>query len=254
VAKTNAGITLTNVPWPIGTAVPIYPRTSDQVLPDLPPTGVPIVLSPVVAAGQTLQIAAQTLEDGQYWAAAPVTPGFRDYRWVGVGLTPEPPVQIPGPPGPQGVAGPAGSALSYFITRFGPNVATAAPGSWRQLPLDPAFPGTLDPAGAFIVHADTLSVECGVAGYYSILFRAEFSNAFDDAIAIRASVGTQANNAEGGATSTGRTQGGVASTLSVATVMALIAGQRINTTAMAGQVANARLRELSIVRLGAITV
>ena len=121
MAKTNAGITLKDVPWPVGSVVMFYPRISDQVLNDLPPTGVPDVFFAFVQPDGTLSIAPQILEDGQYWAAAPVTPGGRDYRWVGFGLTYEPPTQIPGPTGPTGAQGPTGNPQTVDQMRVNVN-------------------------------------------------------------------------------------------------------------------------------------
>jgi hypothetical protein len=77
---TTYPITLTLVPWPIASTVNAYPRVSDQILPDLPPTGVPVVDSAVVAADHSLSF---DLPPGVYWAVAPLTAGQRDYRYVG---------------------------------------------------------------------------------------------------------------------------------------------------------------------------
>jgi hypothetical protein len=72
-------ITLKQVPWDIGRSVDAYPRVSDQVNDDLPPTGVGVVQAAPVNADQTL---TYTLEPGFYWAVAPITSGGRDYRYV----------------------------------------------------------------------------------------------------------------------------------------------------------------------------
>jgi hypothetical protein len=96
------------VPWQLAATVKAYPRVSEQVLPDLPPTGVPILASAVVAADQTLTF---DLPEGDYWAVAPLTPGQRDYRYVG--FRSQIPLEDfiagpPGPMGPQGYPGPQG--------------------------------------------------------------------------------------------------------------------------------------------------
>jgi hypothetical protein len=96
------------VPWQLGATVKAYPRVSEQVLPDLPPTGVPVLASAVVAADQTLTF---DLPEGDYWAVAPLTPGQRDYRYVG--FRSQIPLEDfiagpPGPMGPQGYPGPQG--------------------------------------------------------------------------------------------------------------------------------------------------
>jgi hypothetical protein len=65
-----ADITLTLVPWAPGTSVGAYPRRSEQMLPEQPPTGVPPVGTQTVAADATLTYAGLPL--GDYWAAAPV--------------------------------------------------------------------------------------------------------------------------------------------------------------------------------------
>lgn len=109
-------IRLTDVPWKIGSDVDAYPRKSDQMLPDMPPTGVAKVDTDTVAPDQSL---VYDLSDGAYWAVAPITPGQRDYRYVGfVVATPDTnikgdtgqtgPSGTPGPAGPQGLPGPQG--------------------------------------------------------------------------------------------------------------------------------------------------
>jgi hypothetical protein len=106
---TTYPITLTLVPWPIASTVNAYPRVSDQILPDLPPTGVPVVDSAVVAADHSLSF---DLPPGVYWAVAPLTAGQRDYRYVGFVIE-EPDHQIEGPQGetgPSGGSGPVGAA------------------------------------------------------------------------------------------------------------------------------------------------
>lgn len=100
--------TLRNVPWPIGAEVPVYPRISDQMLPDMPPTGVSAVAVGMVQETQILQFG--DLPYGEYWACAPLTPGMRDFQYVGFGVVAPPPEWIPGPTGPQGIQGPVGPA------------------------------------------------------------------------------------------------------------------------------------------------
>ena len=96
-------VKLTLVPWDADTTVPAYPRVSEQILPDLPPTGVAPVTESVVSAGRSL---TYDLPFGDYWAAAPLTDGLRDYRYVGFSVTrPDDPMLIPGPPGPMGPMG-----------------------------------------------------------------------------------------------------------------------------------------------------
>jgi hypothetical protein len=97
-------VTLTLVPWEIGVAVDAYPRRSDQVLSDMPPTGVGVAGSSSVLSDRSL---TYNLPDGEYWAVAPITPGQRDYRYLAfVVATPDP--SVPGPQGPQGPQGPSG--------------------------------------------------------------------------------------------------------------------------------------------------
>jgi hypothetical protein len=89
------------VPWAIGAVIPAYPRVSDQMPPDLPPTGVASVGSSTVQGDQSL---TYTLAPGIYWACAPLTPGQRDYRYVAFSVEVVN-TEIPGPPGPQGPQG-----------------------------------------------------------------------------------------------------------------------------------------------------
>jgi hypothetical protein len=103
-------VTLTLVPWPIGATVPAYPRRNDQVLPDLPPSGVAAVTASAVGADHSL---TYTLPEGDYWAAAEITPGARDYRYVAFRIEPishdiAGPAGAPGPQGPTGAPGPTG--------------------------------------------------------------------------------------------------------------------------------------------------
>ena len=105
---TTYPVAMSLVPWDPGTTVDAYPRTSDQILADMPPTGVPKVASEVVAADRSLLF---DLPEGDYWAVAPMTPGQRDYRYVQIRSQIPLEEFIPGPPGPmgpQGYPGPQG--------------------------------------------------------------------------------------------------------------------------------------------------
>jgi hypothetical protein len=95
--------TLHNVPWASGTSVKAYLRLGEP-LPDLPPTGQSALDTQAVASDQTLTF---SLGAGLYWAVAPITPGGRDYRYVGFAVDVVN-TQIPGPPGPPGAAGGSG--------------------------------------------------------------------------------------------------------------------------------------------------
>jgi hypothetical protein len=94
------------VPWVVGTSVKAYPRKSDLILPDGPPPQIPSVQTVAVAADQSLTF-GPNLDPGEYWAIAPLTPGQRDYRYVGFAMEP-PDYYVPGPTGPQGPQGSAG--------------------------------------------------------------------------------------------------------------------------------------------------
>jgi hypothetical protein len=61
--------TLTLVPWAPGTSVGAYPRRSEQLRPDGPPTGIPPVDTQIVTGDASL---TYDLADGEYWAAAPL--------------------------------------------------------------------------------------------------------------------------------------------------------------------------------------
>jgi hypothetical protein len=71
-------ITLTLVPWAPGTSVGAYPRRSEQLRPDGPPTGIPATDTQIVAADASL---TYDLADGEYWAAAPVN-GSDHWQYV----------------------------------------------------------------------------------------------------------------------------------------------------------------------------
>jgi hypothetical protein len=106
---TTYPVDLTLVPWAPATSVAVYPRVSEQVLADMPPTGVPVVATNVVAPDRSLSF---DLPEGDYYAVAPMTPGQRDYRYLA--FRSEIPLEefIPGPPGPlgpQGYPGPSGA-------------------------------------------------------------------------------------------------------------------------------------------------
>jgi hypothetical protein len=63
-------VTLTLVPWAPGTPVGAYPRRSEQMLPEQPPTGVDPRDTQLVSAQGSLTYTA--LDPGEYWAAAPI--------------------------------------------------------------------------------------------------------------------------------------------------------------------------------------
>jgi hypothetical protein len=115
-------ITLRQVPWDIGRSVDAYPRVSDQVNDDLPPTGVSAVQAAPVNPDQTL---TYTLEPGFYWAVAPITGGGRDYRYVAFEVQ-APDEYIAGPPGQTGPSGGAGPPGPPGLA--GPQGPTGAPG------------------------------------------------------------------------------------------------------------------------------
>jgi hypothetical protein len=71
-------ITLTLVPWAPGTSVGAYPRRSEQLRPDGPPTGITPTDTEVVADDASL---SYNLADGEYWAAAPVN-GSDHWQYV----------------------------------------------------------------------------------------------------------------------------------------------------------------------------
>lgn len=98
--------TLTLVPWAPGQQVKAYPKRSELVLPDQPPPQVPSVQTVAVASDQSLTFGPD-LDPGEYWAIAELTPGQRDYRYVGFKMEP-PNYYVPGPTGPQGPQGFAG--------------------------------------------------------------------------------------------------------------------------------------------------
>jgi hypothetical protein len=138
--------TLTLVPWAIDTEIDAYPRISDQILPDLPPTGVPVLQTQQVAADHSLTF---DLQPGAYWAVAPLTPGQRDYRYIGFVVT-EPDQYIAGPPGQTGPSG--GSGPPGVPGPQGPQGPTGAKGDvgpfGAQGPRGPAGgDGTSGPQG-----------------------------------------------------------------------------------------------------------
>jgi hypothetical protein len=102
----NPTTTLMLVPWAIGTAVKAYPRRSELKLPDMPPPMVAAVATQNVGADQSVTF-GPGLDPGEYWAIAPLTPGQRDYRYVGFSIE-APDYYVPGPAGPQGPQGPIG--------------------------------------------------------------------------------------------------------------------------------------------------
>jgi hypothetical protein len=65
-----ADAVLTLVPWSPGTNVTAYPRKSEQIRPDGPPTGVKASETRPVADDATLRFIS--LDDGEYWACAPI--------------------------------------------------------------------------------------------------------------------------------------------------------------------------------------
>ena len=98
-----ADATLTLVPWGPGTPVGAYPRRSEQMLPEQPPTMIAAQETATVDDDASLTFTA--LADGEYWAIA--TDGSPTLTYVSFNV--ETPVQpIPGPPGPAGPAGPTG--------------------------------------------------------------------------------------------------------------------------------------------------
>lgn len=70
--------TLTLVPWAPGTPVGAYPRRSEQLRPDGPPTGVPPADTQIVTDTASL---TYDLADGEYWAAAPLN-GSGTWQYV----------------------------------------------------------------------------------------------------------------------------------------------------------------------------
>jgi len=128
--------TLQLVPWAPGRAVPCYPRKSDLVLPDQPPPMIPATATATVASDQSLTYGPD-LTPGEYWAIAELTPGQRDYRYVGFQMV-APFIGVPGPTGPQGPQGSVGPAGPV-----GPNGPQGVPG-----PQGPGGPiGTTGPQG-----------------------------------------------------------------------------------------------------------
>jgi hypothetical protein len=91
-------------PWEPGRGVPAYQRRSEVILPDMPPPGQQPVSAATVADDYTLTF---DIIPGTYWAIAPLTPGGKDYRYIGFN-TEDPPAAVPGPPGPEGPSGPSG--------------------------------------------------------------------------------------------------------------------------------------------------
>lgn len=147
-------ITITDVPWPVGTGVTVYPRLSDLMLPDMPPPGIAPDTSGVVFSDKTVTFDVSAY--GDYWAVAPMTPGQRDYQYVALTLAPPGPEYIAGPQGAQGPAGPQG-----------PQGATGAAGA--QGPVGPAggvanaFYGSLASGGghAAQVYASLVPTQLG---------------------------------------------------------------------------------------------
>jgi hypothetical protein len=92
-------IALTLVPWAPGTAVGAYPRRSEQMLPDQPPTGTVAQDTRVVAADASLTY--PDLSFGDYWAAAPLGDAW---RYVAFAVEPLPPVYVTEPDYEQGQA------------------------------------------------------------------------------------------------------------------------------------------------------
>jgi hypothetical protein len=68
-------ITLTLVPWAPGTPVGAYPRHSEQMLPNQPPTGIPVEDTQPVAGDASLTF--PNLGGGEYWAAAAFNGGWQ---------------------------------------------------------------------------------------------------------------------------------------------------------------------------------
>lgn len=120
-------ITLTDLPWPGGTGIMVYPRVSDLILPDMPPPGVTPDTSGIVAVDRTLLV--DVSDYGSYWAIAPMTVGQRDYRYVSFDV-----VERVGPfPGPQGPAGPQGTpGIDGHVGLQGPEGPPGVPQSIPQ--------------------------------------------------------------------------------------------------------------------------
>jgi hypothetical protein len=108
----TSSVRLTLVPWAIGQTVGAYPRLSDQVLPDGPPTGVePVHQVPVHTDNSVTFVVA----DGMYYACGQMPDGTWRYVAFEARLDPTPTTEGPtgppgatGPAGPQGVPGPTG--------------------------------------------------------------------------------------------------------------------------------------------------
>lgn len=183
----TSDVTLTLVPWAPGATVGAYPRKSEQMRPEGPPTGVPVLQTAIVANDASLTFTA--LPDGEYWAVAPINgnggmptsvdPG--EYQYIAF-MAQKPKEQIPGPPGPQGpqgnqgVQGPQGVTGSQgSIGATGPQGpigpqgpqgpkgdagATGATGSTGATGPkgDPGPTGSQGPAGTAVVSADTGNV------------------------------------------------------------------------------------------------
>lgn len=131
-------VTLTLVPWAPGQTVGAYPRRSEQMRPEGPPTMVPLLENGTVAADASLTYV--TLADGEYWAAAPADGNWRYIAFNAETVQPG----IPGPTGPQGPQGPRG-----FDGPTGPNGPQGPQGiQGYQGPIGPQGPkGSAGAAG-----------------------------------------------------------------------------------------------------------
>lgn len=269
-----ANVVLRQVPWAVGANVPYYPRTSDQVLPDMPPTGVPALGNALVASDQTL---TYDVVPGQYWACAPLS-APRDFRYVGFSYQDPPPVQIPGPPGPQGIqgtvgpmgpqgvqgvagpqgpagptgaVGPAGPPTEVGQSKFGAITAVAAV-TWTVLPLGAATVIS-DPAGAFTITTGGITVRD--PGYYLVDLQTEIQAGMAAGSYVKAGAGIASPTGEQNA-AIGSGVGNPAQpvTFAASGVYPLTAGQNVIVTAYAQAAGSLRVKALTLVRLGAVTV
>lgn len=76
-----ADITLSFVPWDIGSTVRAYQRKSELMMPDMPPPMIPSEGSGVVAADKSLALTG-LVADRRYWAIGAIGTVYRYVAFI----------------------------------------------------------------------------------------------------------------------------------------------------------------------------
>jgi hypothetical protein len=76
-----ADITLSFVPWDIGTTVRAYQRKSELMMPDMPPPAIPSEATGVVAVDKSLALTG-LVPDRRYWAIGVIGAVYRYVAFI----------------------------------------------------------------------------------------------------------------------------------------------------------------------------